>query len=55
MSEWFKEHTWKSTLPAPADAHQIRPTQFRIDNFRYNDLLRHVAVTEALHQGFRGM
>jgi hypothetical protein len=55
MSEWLKEHAWKSTLFARADAHQILPTHFPINNFRYNDLLLHVLVTDALHQSFRGV
>ena len=29
MSEWLKEHAWKLTPLARADAHQIPPTQFR--------------------------
>ena len=55
MSEWFKEHAWKSTPPARAEAHQNVPTPFSINNFRYNDLRRHVPVTEALYQGFTGV
>ena len=55
MSEWLKEHAWKSTLPARADAHQILPTHSPINNFRNSDLLRHIPVTDALHQGFRGV
>src|SRR4051812_416634 len=55
MSEWLKEHAWKLTPAARADAHQILPTHFPINNFRNTDLLRHVPVTDALHQGFRGV
>ena len=38
MSEWLKEHAWKSTPAARADAHQIPPTQFRSTTFRNNDM-----------------
>jgi hypothetical protein len=34
MSEWLKEHAWKPTPPARADAHEIPPTQFGINDFR---------------------
>jgi hypothetical protein len=27
MSEWLKEHAWKLTPAARADAHEITPTQ----------------------------
>ena len=54
MSEWLKEHAWKSTLPARADAHEIPPTQFRINNFRNIDARRSLAVNDALRQGLRG-
>jgi hypothetical protein len=55
MSEWLKEHAWKSTLSARADAHQIVRTHFPINNFRCNNLRRYVPVNDALHQGFRGV
>ena len=55
MSEWLKEHAWKSTPPARADAHQIVPTHSPINNFRYNNLRRHLPVNDALRQGFRGV
>ena len=55
MSEWSIEHAWKLTLFARADAHQIPPTQFRINNFRNIDACQRVPVTDALHQGFRGV
>jgi hypothetical protein len=55
MSEWLKEHAWKSTSVARADAHQIPPTHFPINNFRNTNLLQHVPVTDVLHQGFRGV
>jgi hypothetical protein len=29
MSEWLKEHAWKLTPAARADAHDIPPTHFR--------------------------
>ena len=55
MSEWLKEHAWKLTPAARADAHDIPPTQFRINNFRDIAMLRCVPVNDALHQGFRGV
>jgi hypothetical protein len=54
MSEWSIEHVWKSTLSARADAHEIPPTQFRINHFRNIDARQRVPVTDALHQGLTG-
>jgi len=34
----FKEHAWKSTSVARADAHQIPRTHFRFDDFRNIDV-----------------
>jgi len=42
MSEWLKEDTWKLTPLARADAHQNPSTRFLINNFRDNDLRRHI-------------
>ncbi len=55
MSEWLKEHAWKSTPPARADAHQIPPTQFRINEFRNINARRRVAVNDAVAPGFPGV
>ncbi len=33
MSEWVKEHAWKSNPPARADAHQIRTNAVPINDF----------------------
>jgi hypothetical protein len=49
----MKEHAWKSTLAARADAHQILRTHFPINNFRYNDLRWHVAVSDVVPRGLR--
>ena len=38
MSVWLKEHAWKSTSAARADAHQNPPTHFRSTVSRNNDL-----------------
>ena len=53
MSEWSIEHAWKSTLSARADAQQIPPTQFRINNFRNLNARRRVLANDDIHQGFR--
>jgi hypothetical protein len=37
MAEWLKEHAWKSTPVARADAHQIPATHFRFNDFRNID------------------
>ena len=55
MSEWFKEHAWKSTPAARADAHQTPPTQFRINEFRNINTRGRVLVSDALLQGLRGV
>jgi hypothetical protein len=47
----MKEHAWKATPAARADAHQIPRTHFPINNFRYNDLRWHVAVSDVVPQG----
>jgi hypothetical protein len=39
---------------ARADAHQILPTRFPLNNFSYNNLRPRVPLNDALHQGFRG-
>ena len=55
MSEWLKEHAWKLTPLARADAHQIPPTHFRFNEFRNNDLLQRVAASDGVAPGFRGL
>src|SRR4026209_1286718 len=54
MSEWFKEHAWKLTPAARADAHEILPTQFRSTTSCNNDLSRRVAVNDGVDPGLRG-
>src|SRR5215510_263736 len=55
MSEWFKEHAWKSDRFTRADAHQIPPTHFRSTTSRNNDLLRRVPVNHRVDRGFEGV
>jgi hypothetical protein len=55
MSEWLKEHAWKSTPLARADAHQIRPTHSSINNFGDNDVRRSVPVNHDVYRGFLGV
>src|SRR5260221_9653428 len=55
MSEWLKEHAWKSTLVARADAHQMPPTHARINDFRNIDVCRRVLVNDGVPLGFRGV
>jgi hypothetical protein len=39
---------------ARADAHQIPPTHFRFNDFRYVDLRRRSPVSDSVAPGFRG-
>jgi hypothetical protein len=55
MSEWLKEHAWKSDLFTRADAHQIPPTHFRSTTSPYNDVRRRVPVNHGVDPGFRGV
>ncbi len=55
MSEWSIEHAWKLTPAVRADAHQIPPTQFRINDFRNIDARQRVPVNEDVDPGFRGV
>src|SRR5262249_40949104 len=55
MSEWFKEHAWKSDRFTRADAHQILPTHVGSISSRYNELLRDAPVNDDVHRGFRGV
>src|SRR5262245_24781994 len=55
MSEWLKEHAWKSTPPARADALQNAPTHLRINDFRNCDTRRRVPVNHCVDRGFRGV
>src|SRR5262245_38509486 len=54
MSEWLKEHAWKSTLFARADAHEIPPTHSRSTTSRNIDTRRHVLVNHRVDRGFEG-
>jgi hypothetical protein len=54
MSEWLKEHAWKLTPAARADAQQIPPTHFRCNDFRNIDVRRRVPVNHGVDPGFRG-
>jgi len=55
MSEWLKEHAWKSTLLARADALQNAPTHFPTNNFRNIDTRRRVLVNHRVDRGFEGV
>src|SRR6516165_5411447 len=55
MSEWFKEHAWKSDRFTRADAHRIPPTHVRSISSRYNEVPRDAPVSEDVHRGFRGV
>ena len=54
MAERSSAHDWKSTLLARADAHEIPPTQFRINDFRNIDTRRRVLVNHRVDRGFEG-
>ncbi len=54
MSEWLKEHAWKSTRLARADAYEIPPTHFPINNFPNIDARRRVPVSCGVAPGFQG-
>ena len=54
MSERFKEHAWKSTPPARADAHQIPPTHSRPTTSPNIDTRRRVLVNHRIDRGFAG-
>src|SRR5262245_25575960 len=55
MSEWFKEHAWKSDLFTRADAPQDPPTHVRSISSRYNEVLRDEPVSDDVHRGLRGV
>src|SRR5262249_27901036 len=54
MSERFKEHAWKSTLSARADAHEIPPTHSRSTASPNIDTRRHVLLNHRVDRGLRG-
>jgi len=54
MSEWSIEHAWKSTPLARADAHEISPTQFQINDFRNINTRRRFLVNHRVDRGFEG-
>ena len=55
MSEWFKEHAWKSDLFTHSDAQQHPPTHSRSTTSRNIDTRRHVLVNHRVDRGFRGV
>jgi hypothetical protein len=55
MSEWLKEHAWKLTPAARADAHEIPPTHFRSTTSHNNDVNARVPVNRGVDPGFRGV
>src|SRR5215472_2563863 len=55
MSEWLKEHAWKSDLFTRADAHQIPPTHSRSTTSRNIDTRLRVLVNHRVDPGFRGV
>src|SRR5215831_15589587 len=55
MSEWLKEHAWKSTPLARADAYEIPPTHSRSTTSRNIDTRRHVLVNHRIDRGFEGV
>ena len=55
MSEWLKEHAWKLTPAARADAHHIPPTHVGSISSHYNDLLRDAPASDDVHRGFLGV
>jgi hypothetical protein len=55
MSEWLKEHAWKLTPAARADAYKIPPTHFRSKTSRNIDMRRRVPVNDGACPGFRGV
>src|SRR5690349_17822631 len=54
MSEWLKEHAWKLTPAARADAYEIPPTHARSTTSRSIDTRRRVPVDHDVCPGFRG-
>ena len=54
MSEWLKEHAWKLSPLARADARRNPPTQFPATTSPNNDVLQHVPVSRAVFPGFQG-
>src|SRR2546425_4544187 len=55
MSEWLKEHAWKSDSLTHNDAQQHPPTQFPSTTSRNNDVLHDAPVSDDVHRGFRGV
>src|SRR5262249_38621287 len=55
MSEWFKEHAWKSDLFTRAEPHRILPTHSRPTTSVNIDTRRHVLVNHCVDRGFRGL
>src|SRR3954463_12201619 len=55
MSEWLKEHAWKLTPAARADAHEIPPTHSRSTTSHNNEVHQSVPVNDRVAPGFRGV
>jgi len=55
MSEWLKEHAWKSDRFTLTDPQQNPPTHGRSISSRYNEVLRDAAVSDDVHRGVRGV
>src|SRR5262245_33544853 len=55
MSEWLKEHAWKSDRFTRADAHQNPPTHSRSTTSRNIDTRHHVLVNHRVKRGFEGV
>ena len=55
MSEWLKEHAWKSDRFTRADAYQIPPTHSRSTTSRNTDTRRHVLVNHRVDRGLEGV
>jgi len=54
MSEWLKEHAWKSDLFTRTDAHHYASTHLRSISSRYNEVFRDTPVSDDVHPGFGG-
>jgi hypothetical protein len=54
MSEWSIEHAWKLTPATRADADEIPPTRFPINDFHNIDARRCLPLNDGVTPGFRG-
>src|SRR5690348_16109964 len=55
MSEWLKEHAWKLTPAARADARRNPPTHLRSATSRNNDVHARIPLNAGVDPGFRGV